>query len=208
MGIQSSLDGSSEQAIKDWDNQLQNIFTYFNNSPLAKEKNLFAHLIEVYTKVVGMHSDHCGKERKNWELMKQKKIHAVHHVLGEKQVLNDSTGELLPYFLAADKKMIEKAGGEDSWNKLSEDQQNECRSEMFTKLTTDLGKDAFEKLSGHEKSLFKLFVWVGCGCHKDLNTVLGGYISLSKFWVEHRLSSPVLLPNKINAAIIQNQGYR
>jgi len=84
LGIQSSLDGSSEQAVKDWDDQLQNIFTYFNNSPLAKGKNLFAHLIEVYTKIVGMHSDHCAKEKKDWELMKQKKIHAVHHVLGEK----------------------------------------------------------------------------------------------------------------------------
>jgi len=101
--------------------------------------------------------------------------------------------------------MIEKAGGKDSWDKLSEDQQNECKSEMFAKLTADLGKDAFEQLSGCEKSLFKLFIWVGCGCHKDLNTVLGGYIALSKFWTEHELPSPVLLPNKINAAIIQNQ---
>ena len=205
LGIQSSLDGSSEQAVKDWDDQLQNIFTYFNNSPLAEEKNLFARLIEVYTKIVGMHSDHCAKEKKDWELMKQKKTHAVHHILGENRVLNDLTAELVPHFLVANEEMIKKAGGKDSWDKLSQDQQNECRSEMLAKITTDLGKDSFEKLSGHEKSLFKLFIWVGCGCHKDLNTVLGGYIALSKFWAEHGLPSPVLLPNKINAAIIQDQ---
>ena len=111
----------------------------------------------------------------------------------------------MPHFLVANEEMIKKAGGKDSWDKLSQDQQNECRSEMLAKITTDLGKDSFEKLSGHEKSLFKLFIWVGCGCHKDLNTVLGGYIALSKFWAEHGLPSPVLLPNKINAAIIQDQ---
>ena len=75
---------------------------------------------------------------------------------------------------------------------------------MLAKLTTYIGKDAFEKLSDKEKALFKLFVWVGCGCHKDLNTVLGGYMYLSKFWSENGLQGPVLLPNKFNAAIIND----
>lgn len=205
LGIERSLDGSSEQAMKDWDDQLQNIFTYFDNSPLAEEKNLFARLIETYTKIVGMHSDHCAKEKKDAEFMHQKKIHAVHHTLGEKRILDDSTDSLVPHFMAANDEMIEKAGGKAAWDKLSEVQQNERKSEMFAKLTTDLGKDSFEKLSGREKTVFKLFVWVGCGCHKDLNTVLGGYIALSQFWPEHGLPSPVLLPNKINAAIIHDQ---
>ncbi|KDR70414.1 hypothetical protein GALMADRAFT_214510 [Galerina marginata CBS 339.88] len=205
LGIQNSLDGSSEQAVKDWDDQLENIFTYFNNSPLAEEQNVFARLVETYTRVVGMHSDHCAKEKKDWELMKQKKIHAVHHLLGEKRVLNDSNDDLVPYFLAANDEMVEKAGGKASWEMLSEDQQNELKSEMFAKLTTELGKESFEKLTGREKSIFKLFIWVGCGCHKDLNTVLGGYVALSKFWAEHGLPSPIILPNKIYAAIIQDQ---
>jgi len=49
-----------------------------------------------------------------------------------------------------------------------------------------------------------LFIWVGCGCHKDLNTVLGGYIAISKFWEENGLDPPVLLPNKFNAAVIND----
>ena len=35
-GIQSSKDGSSEQAITDWKNGLKNITELFNNSPLGK----------------------------------------------------------------------------------------------------------------------------------------------------------------------------
>ena len=75
---------------------------------------------------------------------------------------------------------------------------------MLQKLTADLGKDAFEKLSDQEKALFKLFIWVGYRCHKNLNTVLGGYIALSKFWKENGLEPPILLPNKFNATVIND----
>ena len=100
--------------------------------------------------------------------------------------------------------MINDAGGQISWDMLSEAEQNERKAAMLLKLTTDIGKNTYEKLSDKEKSLFKLFVWVGCGCHKDLNTVLGGYVYLSKFWAENNLQGPVLLPNKHNAAIIED----
>ncbi|KAF8956376.1 hypothetical protein BDZ97DRAFT_1907224 [Flammula alnicola] len=193
LGIQRSLDGS-----RDWDDQLQNIFNIFNDSPLAKETNSFARLIETYTKLVGMHSDHCSNEKKDFELMKKKKINATHQLLGENCIAEESTDDLLPHFIDANTKMIEKAGGETAWNNLDETQQTEHKAEMLADLTVDLGKDSFAKLSDKEKSLFKLFVW-------DLNTVLGGYIVLSKFWDENHLVPPVLLPNKINAAIIQDK---
>jgi len=76
---------------------------------------------------------------------------------------------------------------------------------MLAKFTTDFGKDSFQKLSDREQRLFKLFIWVGCGCHKDLNTVLGGYFSLSKFWSNNGLEQPILLPNKTNATIIEDK---
>ena len=64
LGIERSLDGSSEQAMQDWDNQLQNIVDIANKSPFAKKNDVFARLIETYAKLVRMHSDHCAKEKK------------------------------------------------------------------------------------------------------------------------------------------------
>ena len=90
----------------------------------------------------------------------------------------------MPRYIFANQEMLKEIGGEIAWNALDEAAQKELKSEMLQKLTADLGKDAFEKLSDQEKALFKLFIWVGCGCHKDLNTVVGGYISLTKFWEE------------------------
>ncbi|KAF8800550.1 hypothetical protein BYT27DRAFT_7262712 [Phlegmacium glaucopus] len=203
LGLQRSLDGSSEQAMRDWNDQLQKIFDIYNDSPLAKEQSSFTRLINVYSKLAGMHADHCAKEKKDYDLMGKKKTEAVHQVLGKRRIIDDTNEELMPFFLSAHKEMVEKAGGEADWNNLDESAQKEHKAAMLEKLTTDLGQDAFEKLSDKEKAIFKLFVWVGCGCHKDLNTVLGGYIALRKFWVEHRLEPPVLLPNKFNEAIIQ-----
>ena len=205
LGLQRTIDGSSEEAVKEWDYQLQNFFNIFNESPLAKEKNMFARLVEIYIKFVGMHADHCAKEKKNFDLMGEKKTEATYQVLGEKRILDNSVDELMPQFLSANQEMIDKVGGQEAWDKLNELQKNEHKADMLEKLTTDLGKDSFEKLSDREKRLFKLFVWVGCGCHKDLNTVLGGYVALSKFWVENGLEQPILLPNKVNAAIIADK---
>ncbi|KAF8809251.1 hypothetical protein BYT27DRAFT_7232351 [Phlegmacium glaucopus] len=105
--------------------------------------------------------------------MGKKKTEAVHQVLGKRRIIDDTNEELMPFFLSAHKEMVEKAGGEADWNNLDESAQKEHKAAMLEKLTTDLGQDAFEKLSDKEKAIFKLFVWVGCGCHKDLNTVLG-----------------------------------
>jgi len=42
---------------------------------------------------------------------------------------------------------------------------------MMEQLVIELGKEAYEMLSDHEKKIMKLFIWAGCGCHKDLNTI-------------------------------------
>jgi len=41
LGLQTSLDGSSEQAVKDWDDELKYITDIFNDSPLAQESDSF-----------------------------------------------------------------------------------------------------------------------------------------------------------------------
>ena len=56
---------------------------------------------------------------------------------------------------------------------------------MTEMAVTELGKEAFEKLSEEDKHILRLFIWAGCGCHKDLNTVRGGYFALLKWYNEN-----------------------
>ena len=64
---------------------------------------------------------------------------------------------------------------------------------MLEQLVITLGKEAFELLSDNEKHIMKLFIWAGCGCHKDLNTVRGGYAAVMRWWLENDIEPPVLL---------------
>jgi hypothetical protein len=52
------------------------------------------------------------------------------------------------------------------------------------------------KLSDDEKRILKLFIWAGCGCHKDLNTVHGGNTAMMTWWKENQVEPPVLLANR------------
>src|SRR3954451_23780862 len=75
---------------------------------------------------------------------------------------------------------------------------------MMEKLVLELGKESFVMLSDDEEHALKLFIWAGCGCHKDLNTVRGGNAAMMAWWGENGVTPPVLLANKDNAAVLKD----
>ena len=205
LGIQSSVDGTSEQAIKDWDETLKKIIRIFNNSPLAHRTGHMLRLVDIFVKLLGMHTDHCAKEKKDYKLLKKKKEAAVHQVLGEKEILEKSNDELVPSFLEANKQMIEDAGGQAKWDALPEKERTELLAGMMEKLVVKLGADAYEQMPEEEKRMLSLFIWAGCGCHKDLNTVKGGYAAIVAWWKRNpSITGPIKLPNRDNAAVLEN----
>ena len=73
---------------------------------------------------------------------------------------------------------------------------------MVESLVAELGKEAFDLLSDEEQQVLKLFIWAGCGCHKDLNTVRGGYARMAGWWAENGIDGPVLLANHDNSPVL------
>jgi hypothetical protein len=73
---------------------------------------------------------------------------------------------------------------------------------MSEDLVIDLGKDVYQMMSDKEKRYLTYFVWAGCGCHKDLNSVRSGYFAMSKWWEKHKQTPPILLANRDNAAVL------
>ncbi|KAF8810467.1 hypothetical protein BYT27DRAFT_7221984 [Phlegmacium glaucopus] len=200
LGIQSSLDGSSKESIKDWEKTLKAIVELYNRSPFGKRNGNLLRIVDILIKLAGMHSDHCAKEKKDAQLMEKKKEEATNQVLGEKVMLDKTEEELLPYFQQSEKAMIKAAGGKEKWKALSEEEQAEKQAVAMEKLVIELGREAFDMLSDDEKRILKLFIWAGCGCHKDLNTVRGGYAAVIKWWSENKIEPPILLANRDNAA--------
>ena len=88
-------------------------------------------------------------------MLEELKAWAVDQHLGEEKMLEMSLQEIAEHFRKAEEN-IKKA---------------EKRAVMLEEAVADLGKEAFDNLSDEEKEIFRLFIWAGCGCHKDLNTV-------------------------------------
>ena len=103
-------------------------------------------------------------------------------------------------------KMIKKAGGQEKWVALSESKKAEKKAVMLEEAIAELGHEAFNKLSDDDQRVFWLFIWAGCGCHKDLNTVQDGYQAMQRWWNEHEDAvKPVLLANHENDLVIQER---
>ena len=106
-------------------------------------------------------------------------------------------------FQKSESEMIKSVDGQQKWDMLSNTDKSERRAIILEKTIAELGQEAFEKLSDEEKHLLRLFIWAGCGCHKDLNTIRGGYMAMANWWKENELEGPVLLANRDNDPVIQ-----
>ena len=159
--------------------------------------------IDLFVKLAGMNTDHCAKEKKDAQLMEMEKTKAINQTLGEDAILEKSNQEILPYLIQARTKMIKAVGGTEKWKSLSSGEQADYEADMMNNLLVELGKDSFEKLTSEEKRILKLFIWTGCGCHKDLNSVKGGNQAMMNWWKENDIPGPVLLANRDNKATLE-----
>ena len=162
LGIHLSVDGTSEQAIKDWDTIFAKIIEIFNNSPLGQCSGTLMQLVDLFVKLLGMHSDHCSKEKKDFKQLQKKKKNAVEQILGENKIL-ELSNELLPWFFEANDEMIKAAGGKDKYESLCQEEKDVLHSAMMQKLIIRLGQDAYEEMctysSTFENSDLCIFWW-------------------------------------------------
>ncbi len=203
LGIKPSRDGSSKEAIADWQTTITEILDLYNRSPFGKRSGgSLIGLVDILVKLTGMNTDHCAKEKKDVIEMEELKKWAVNQQLGEDAMLEKSLPEIYELQMNGQRKMIQAAGGRQKWEALPETTKAEKRAKMVENVVQELGKGVFELLDPHEKRLLRLFIWAGCGCHKDLNTVRGGYVAMEKWWKEHHIEGPVLLANRDNDMVL------
>src|SRR6266498_3852703 len=183
LGIKPSRDGSSKEAIADWQTTITEILDLYNRSPFGKRSGgTLIGLVDILIKLTGMNSDHCAKEKKDAYEMEELKKWAVNQHLGEEAMLEKSLQEIYGLQMGAQRKMVQAAGGQQKWEALPEAIKAEKCAKMVENVVQELGMGVFELLDPHEKHLLRLFIWAGCGCHKDLNMVQGGYTAMEKWW--------------------------
>jgi hypothetical protein len=203
VGINSSADQSAEAGAQEWKDQIADFLEVYVNSPFSKRSGAFARLVDILAKLLGMNTDHCTKEKKIARLIGDEKFAAIRVLLGEQVLSEKSTDEEAAIFEKARAEMIEQAGGLEAWTALSEIECADLTEAMVKDVLISVGETEYGTLSKEEQRSLDFFIWVGCGCHKDLNTVKGGNVAMMAWWLENDIEGPILLANKDNAAVLQ-----
>jgi hypothetical protein len=126
--------------------------------------------------------------------------------MGEDEI-GEKTLEEINMVVAEERfKLIEELGGQSAWDALSDKKRAENETVIMTNTLIAFGQGKFDTLSAEEQTLLDLFIWVGCGCHKNANTVKGGTKAMMESWGKNGLPGPVLLANQDNAVIILEIG--
>ena len=204
LGIVSSPDQSAEGQAEDLVEQIDDALKIYNKSPLAKRSGHFMRLVKAISLLKGVNTDHCSKEKKFSEIIKNKVVDAVRELLGEKEVLEKSWEEIDILFEKSRDDMIDRVGGQNAWDALSEADQALQHAIMMKQTLISLGEDKYAAMSEEEKRDLDFFVWAGCGCHKNLNSVSGGNTPMMAWWAENDVTPPILLANRDNAAVLNN----
>src|SRR5260370_18442298 len=91
LGIKPSRNGSSKEAIADWQTTITEILDLYNRSPFGKwSGGSLIGLVDILIKLTGMNTDHCAKEKKDAYEMEELKKWAVNQHLGEEAMLEKS----------------------------------------------------------------------------------------------------------------------
>lgn len=120
---------------------------------------------------------------------------------GHQAVLSTPLKELLTLVTGENRKMMERVGGLDEWSRLAPKVQDELAKEVFHWCRIMLGEQVYQALSDDEKRLADLFIWSGCGMHKDLNAVKGGCTRMAMVWLMNGVEPPISLLNKDKSAV-------
>lgn len=196
---------TSEEQLAGWKTMLEGLVAMYNRSPLGRASPL--ELEAVWEKVKGMLSDHSSDQRKLARLMEAYKEELDRRMRGTRTLKSLSGAELEAFLLRAVHDAVLSVGGYDAWERLSPVQQLRLGDQSYNTAVRALGQAAFDTLSEDEKRWASLFIWAGCGMHKELNALKYGAKAMKDWWDSDDAKAigavpPIPLYNEDNAAAI------
>ncbi|KAL5528602.1 hypothetical protein ACEPAF_7738 [Sanghuangporus sanghuang] len=181
---------------------MKEIFDLYNESPLAAKGNTQLTLGMAAMKFHGSHGDHAEDQKAKHRLLASWKEETSLCGLGARHFFSMPENERYALVLEGRRQMINDLGGEAVWSSLSAEEQNEKNLALMDNLAMELSKEALDELSDADRREMQIFVWAGCGMHKDLNATKGGDLAMCEEWKKYEIS-PVLLANRDNAAVLE-----
>ncbi|KAL1704011.1 hypothetical protein EV121DRAFT_184481, partial [Schizophyllum commune] len=203
LGVDASLNHSSEEQVRGLLRKLAQICDIFNRSPLAKRKGLLMSFEAFALRLRGTSGDHANDVRKDNKLLLEWKLEMTKIALGFEALRQMSTQDSLRTIIPHARAAILDVGGSEAWEHLDSAARAEKETALTQSAAREVGELAYEQLSPEEKEKTSLFLFTGCCMHKELNSVKGGDARMRTYYATHpEIVPPVLLANKDNAAVL------
>ena len=200
-GVGTSINHTSETQVAGLKERLYELAEIYNNSPLVKREGLQFNSDDFAYRLIGTTGDHAADQKKSHEILRVWRMEVILHRLGEEALFQMDVNRLLSILAPLKINQINKLGGQEAWDRLSEDE----KAKTDIEIIKEVGKQVFDKLPEDEQRKLTSFVRTGCCMHKDLNCVKGGDKAMQEMWKIFNKSPPILLANKDNAAVLAHR---
>ena len=197
VGIKPEVNHTTATQLAGWKAVVDQLCATYNTSPQGKDRPVDP--LKIWQKLTGYLSDHAADQKKISNELETIHREADRELRGRAAVLSEPLSKTLEVLDAKGEEMMERIGGHERWMALSEVEQAELGQQLVRETNIHLGEEAYQRLSAEEKRRVDLYVWTGCGMHKDLNAAKGGAERMSKWWEESGETPPVELMNKFKA---------
>ncbi|TFY75731.1 hypothetical protein EWM64_g8282 [Hericium alpestre] len=199
---------TSQEQLNGWKYRFVDMADTYNRSPVGIDNPLS--LDEILDKIKGMISDHANDQKHLATLFEKWKLEVDREIRGRRAVMSMSEAEQLKFCLYAMELNLAEVGGCVNWEALSEAEKKHRSEEAYRQAIHELGEHHFASLTPEDQRWSNLFLWAGCGMHKEMNSVKWGARSMEHFWSSSQAQelgavAPIPLFNKENAAVIADE---
>ncbi len=177
IGVDLAIDHSSQSQHDGWIERIESIHTLFNASPLAKRTRRAITISQTFAKLRGMNGDHANDVKRLAQILLETKHELFAKDLGEERLLDMSESELLECFNELEQKKFARAGSQEKWESLSEEEKLNIDKDVMSVFLLEEGELAYMNLSEQEQHEADFFVVAHCGMHKDQNAMKGGELN-------------------------------
>ncbi|KAE9388142.1 hypothetical protein BT96DRAFT_947827 [Gymnopus androsaceus JB14] len=166
-----ALDHTAKRQLEGSEQLGKKIADTYSNSPLAQRDGKKMDGDDYFWKQTFQNMDHASDGKKKFKLTDEKKAQILHRDLED--------------IVKAAKKTADE---------LTTQERGAIAMDL---LEQRIGKEAFKSLPDSEARLLRLFIFVGCGAHKSLNTFRYGVVEMRETWKRsEELKGPCDLANK------------
>ncbi|KAJ7607525.1 hypothetical protein FB45DRAFT_1131324 [Roridomyces roridus] len=201
--VAPALDHTGQRQFEGTMEASERIADVYTRSPLAAREQRTMEKNDYWRKKIGENKDHAADGKKAFKLSAEYKKDVVLRDLGRK-TMEEADLETAILLLSMNEITNDDLmqTGKISYEELAVMPSGAKTALIEQVLERKIGEDTFNSLPEEDQQNALTHVFGGCCCHKDLNALRYGMARVQRVYDTHDIPKPVLLATKANSAVI------